>query len=247
VVAELPRPQFVRRAVAYGAAVYEESAAVEGIVAQLVPDGDDIDKALAEGSVPVVIDPTGDLRPTFRPAVVVDARMEKRPQDTSIGDAPLVIGLGPGFEAGVHCHAVVETNRGHYLGRVLWRGQAELDTGAPGDVGGVSTQRVLRAPADGLVRPLRAIGDTVLLGEIVAEVGGVPVLALNSGVLRGLIHPSVEVVAGMKIGDIDPRARYEHCFSISEKALAIGGGVLEAILASEAVRALLRSSERAGR
>ncbi len=238
-IAELAAPKFVRRAVAYGAAVYEGTVTVDGLVAQLIDGDSELDRALAAGAVPVFVDPQGQLIQRVRPHVVVDARMEKRALDTSLADARLVIGLGPGFEAGRDCHAVIETNRGHYLGRVIWKGCAESDTGVPGEIGGIAAQRVLRAPVSGFVKSVKAIGEGVAAGECVAEVSGVPVLAQHSGIVRGMIHPSIEVPAGTKIGDIDPRARPEHCFSISDKALAVGGGVLEALLASDTVWALV--------
>lgn len=235
-VLELAQPLFVRRGVAYGAAVYEGSVTVDGITARLVDRIEAAGNVWMAGEVPVLIDPAGATLAEWQPTVIVDARMAKRPLDTRLDEAPLVVALGPGFEAGVHCHAVVETNRGHYLGRVYWQGHAEPDTGIPGQMNGVAALRVLRAPEDGFVRPLRSIGDTVRAGDIVAEVNDQPVTAKFDGVVRGLIHPTVAVSAGLKIGDIDPRAKVDHCFTISEKSLAVGGGVLEAVLVSPAVR-----------
>lgn len=235
-VLELRRPLFVRRGAVYGAAVYEGAITVDGVTARRIAEAAAAGPVWAAGEVPVLVDPEGETLAQLRPAVVVDARMAKQPLDTRQDVAPLVVALGPGFKAGLHCHAVVETNRGHYLGRVYWQGQAEPDTGIPGTVDGVAALRVLRAPASGFVRPLKSIGDVVRAGEAVAEVGGQSVVAKLDGVLRGLIHPAVEVQAGLKIGDIDPRARPEHCFTISEKALAVGGGVLEAVLASPVIR-----------
>jgi xanthine dehydrogenase accessory factor len=162
--------------------------------------------------------------------VVVDARVAKRNIDTQISDAELVIALGPGFVAGQDCHAVVETQRGHYLGRVIWQGRAAPDTGVPGSIGGVENQRVLRAPCDGFVKPNAAIGDRINQGAVIAAVEGEPIIAPFTGVLRGLIHETVPVTTGLKVGDLDPRCIREHCFTISDKSLAIGGGVLEAIL-----------------
>ena len=163
--------------------------------------------------------------------------MAKRNTGTHLDDAPLVVALGPGFTVGVDCHAVIETNRGHTLGRVLWHGSAEPDTGTPGELPGVGgkTSRVLRAPIGGHVEPLAKIGDHVRAGDLLAVVRGPQgetgeVRAPFDGVLRGLIHPHVAVEAHMKIGDVDPRAAREHCFTVSDKSLAIGGGVLEAVL-----------------
>ncbi len=246
IIAELAQPLFVRRPVCYGMAVYEDSVEVDGIVARRVTGPDEAAALVQTGVVPVLVAPDRAAFQALSPVVVVDARMAKRPLDTAIGDAPLVVALGPGFEAGIHCHAVVETNRGHFLGRVYWKGQAEPDTGVPGMVNGAAALRVLRTPASGHVLPQHAIGDRVSAGETVALVSGIPVVAQLGGVLRGLIHPSIWVTEGLKIGDIDPRAVVEHCFSISDKSLAVGGGVLEAILSSRVVRQRL-ADDRAGK
>ena len=165
-----------------------------------------------------------------RPSAIVDARMAKRNLDTRIDHAPLVIALGPGFTAGADCHAVIETNRGHRLGRVIWDGAAEANTGTPGIVSGKGAERVLRAPAAGVVQWRKQIGDRVGEGEVLGQVAGQPVIAPFDGVARGLIAPGTAVPARLKIGDVDPRGDGATCFTISEKALAIGGGVLEALL-----------------
>ena len=165
-----------------------------------------------------------------RTPILIDARMAKRNIDTQIDQAELVIALGPGFTAGVDCHAVIETMRGHSLGRVIWQGSAIPNTGTPGIVAGKGAERVLRAPAAGRVDWRLAIGDLVTEGQMIGNVAGKPVTAPFAGVLRGLIAPGTQVPAGLKIGDLDARADVAACFTISDKALAIGGGVLEAIL-----------------
>jgi xanthine dehydrogenase accessory factor len=192
---------------------------------------------LAAGVLPVLVDPQAEAVSLLRPPVVVDAIMAKRNTGTHLGAAPLVVALGPGFTVGVDCHAVVETNRGHNLGRVLWQGSAEPDTGTPGELPGVGKQasRVLRAPAAGHVIGRAAIGERVETGAIVAVLqtddgAMAEIVAPFAGVLRGLIHPSVEVWPGLKIGDLDPRAEPSYCFTVSDKSLAIGGAVLEAVL-----------------
>jgi xanthine dehydrogenase accessory factor len=162
--------------------------------------------------------------------ILVDARMAKRNLDTTIDQAPLVIALGPGYTAGVDCHAVIETNRGHRLGRVIWDGAAEANTGTPGIVAGKGAERVLRAPAAGVVQWRKAIGDRVRAGEVLGTVAGQAVVAPFDGVARGLIAPGTAVPAKLKIGDVDPRGDVATCFTISEKALAVGGGVVEAVL-----------------
>jgi len=243
-ITELAHPLAIRRAVAYASAVYEGEITVEGLTARRVERAADVPAVLAAGEIPVLVDDAGTALTALKTAVVVDARLAKRNLGTTIGDAPLVIALGPGFEAGIDCHAVIETSRGHSLGRVIWDGSAEPDTGTPGNVQGHAADRVLRAPADGYVTPRVSIGDRLGEGDTVAVVGDLPIVAPFDGVLRGLIHPSVAVTGGMKIGDIDPRAVREHCFTISDKSLAVGGGVLEAVLSAPHLAAQLRSSVR---
>jgi len=230
IATEIGQPTTVRRTVAYSEAIYCGEVEVEGLRARKVSDCNDIPQAWSEGVVPVLVDPWAEIVSRFRPAVVVDAIIAKRNLGTRITDAPVVIGLGPGFEVGVDVHAVVETNRGHHLGRALWHGSAEPDTGVPGEIAGHGAQRLLRAPSAGLFRGERAIGDRVEAGEVVGWVDQTPVKADISGVLRGLLHDGLHVFQGMKIGDVDPRAAREHCFTVSDKSLAIAGGVLEAAL-----------------
>jgi xanthine dehydrogenase accessory factor len=177
-----------------------------------------------------MIDPEGSFIGEIQPYIVVDAILAKRNIGTRINWAPIVIGLGPGFTAGLDVHAVVETKRGHYLGRVYYEGRALPDTGIPGEVGGASVDRIVRSSGEGRFMPAKKIGDKVIKDEILGYVEGIPVKSPLQGVLRGLINPNVTVKEGMKIGDVDPRDVEQHCWSISDKARAIGGGVLEAIL-----------------
>lgn len=231
VMTELPQPLMVRRPVCFGAAVYEGEVVVEGIVARHVPDVAAARRALADRVIPVLVDPAAACRVALAPAALVDAIMAKRNTGTRRSDAPLVIGLGPGFTAGDDCHAVIETQRGHWLGRVYWQGAAQPDTGTPGEIGSASTPaRVVRAPADGLLEGCAAIGDPIAAGQVIATVAGVPVRSLCAGVLRGLVRSGLSVTRGLKIGDVDPRGVRAHCFTISDKSLAVGGGVLEALL-----------------
>jgi xanthine dehydrogenase accessory factor len=232
VMIELPAPLLVRRTVCFGEAVYAGQTTVEGLTARRV-EGSETARELAAGPIiPIVVDPPAQTVAALKPPVMVDAIMAKVNTGTSLSDAPLVIALGPGFTAGQDCHAVVETNRGHNLGRVIYQGQAEADTQTPGLIKGYSADRVLRAPAAGYVSPAVNIGDRVAEGQLIATVAGVEIRAPFAGVLRGLIHPNVVVTPGLKIGDLDPRGVVEHCFTISDKSLAVGGGVLEAVLAS---------------
>lgn len=229
-VTETAQPTVIRRAVAFASAVYEGTITVDGITARRVENDEEMRAAWEAGEVPVIVDPEGESIRRLRPDVVVDAIIAKRNIGTRITDAPIVIALGPGFTAGVDCHAVIETNRGHNLGKVILEGTAEPNTGVPGVVGGESARRVLRAPTAGTFRGVRAIGDRVQEGEVVAYVDDVPVRSQLNGVVRGLLHDGLPVHKGMKVGDVDPRGIVSHCFTISEKALAIGGGVVEAIL-----------------
>lgn len=234
VVLELPRPLTVRRTVALSTAVTEGEAVVQGMRGIRAGSPDEAVATARTGAVAVLVE-TG-LAP-IGADVVVDARMAKRNLGTAIDDADLVIALGPGFTAGVDCHAVVETMRGHDLGRVIWSGPAAADTGTPGSVGGRSAERVLRAPAAGPVAWDAAIGDRVAEGQRLATVAGAAVTAPFDGVLRGAIASGAEVRAGLKIGDVDPRPDPAACHRISDKALAVGGGVLEAVLAWRSGRA----------
>lgn len=227
---ELPQPLVIRRAVAFASAVYEGAWEIEGVTACRVADETAMDRALAAGKVSVWVDPQARIVRWLQPDVVIDAIMAKRNISTTIADAPVVVALGPGFTAGQDCHAVIETNRGHDLGRVIFHGQAQPDTGIPGRVGGEAAWRVLRAPTDGLFVSQHEIGDLVQAGETVAQVSEQPVIAQTDGVLRGLLADGLAVRAGFKVGDVDPRAVVEHCFTISDKARAIGGGALEATL-----------------
>lgn len=230
IITELAQPLVVRRTVALATAVPAGEVTVEGVTASRVDSAATAAERAGTGIVPVLVDPDGVAIEVCRPAVVVDARMAKRNVDTRRDDAPLVVALGPGFTAGVDCDAVVETNRGHLLGRVYWSGTAEPNTGIPGIVKGYGAERVLRAPVAGTVTTHRHIGDHVDEGELVASVEGEPVRAPFPGVLRGIIADGTPVPAGLKIGDVDPRGVCEHCFTISDKSLAVGGGVLEAVL-----------------
>jgi xanthine dehydrogenase accessory factor len=239
IITELAKPLVIRRAVAFASAIYLGVIEVEGVRARKV---DSLEEALAaheRGEISVLIDPQAQVVAQWEEDVVVDAIMAKRNTGTKITDAPLVIALGPGFEAGLDVHAVVETARGHNLGRVILAGRAEPDTGLPGEVAGYTVQRVVRAPSSGTFQAVRQIGDRVEAGAIVGYVGSQPVRGAIGGVLRGLIADGVEVVEGMKLGDVDPRGVVEYCFTISDKARSIGGGVVEAILYLGRIKGLL--------
>jgi xanthine dehydrogenase accessory factor len=227
---EIPQPLAVRRAVSFCEAVFDGQKEVEGLLATRVAGQEEIFRAWEEGKVPVAVDPECAIRQVLHPDVLVDAILAKRNTGILITDAPLVIGLGPGFRAGEDVHMVIETNRGHRLGKVIEEGEAEPDTGIPGEISGYTWERVLKAPASGRFKAKNRIGDRVEKGEVVAEVEGAPVDSKIGGVLRGILRDGLWVQEQMKVGDIDPRGVRENCFTISEKARAIGGGVLEAIL-----------------
>lgn len=228
---EVTQPLAVRREVSFCEVIYDGEKEVEGVRVKLISKPEQIQPVWKAEKIPLLVDP--DLKKTkhfLKPDILIDAIMAKKNLGTQINDAPLVIGLGPGFTAGKDVHVVIETNRGQHLGKVIWSGTAEPDTGISGDIGGYTFQRVLRTMKKGTFHPHKAIGDRVNKGSVVAVVDDFPVIAEISGLVRGLLREGVEVKKGMKVGDIDPRGKKEFCFTISEKARAIGGGVLEAIL-----------------
>lgn len=240
-ITEVRQPLAVRRAVSFAEAIYTGETRVEELSGRQINSRDEISKAIADGVIPVLIDPRLEILEQLSVVALIDARMRKRAPELGMEAAQVVIGLGPGFTAGLDCHAVVETNRGHWMGRVLWDGSAEKDTGVPEPVLGFDVDRVLRSPAEGVLTGGKPIGTRIIAGDEIARVGAEPVQAPFQGVLRGLIHDDLEVRAGMKIGDLDPRGVVEHCFSASDKALAVGGGVLEALLSFENIREALGS------
>lgn len=227
---DLDEPLCVRRSVSFCTALETGRAVVEGVDAVAARNWTDAETAWAARRIAVFR--TGDWERVRAPApeVLIDAILAKRNIGTRIDAAPLVIALGPGFEAGRDCHMVIETNRGHNLGRVIVSGSAEPNTGLPGAIAGYTAERVLRAPTCGRFEANRGIGDRVRAGEKVGTVAGQPVVSPLDGMLRGLIRTGTEVTAGLKIGDVDPRGQRQYCDTISDKARAIAGGVLEAVL-----------------
>jgi len=229
---ETDYPLAVRREVSFCEAVHDGEKEVEKVRAVRVQTPDEIEPCWRKKKIAVVVDPQWRTLKAIQPEVIVDAVLAKKNLGTHMYEAPLVIGLGPGFYAGKDVHLVIETNRGHNLGLIITSGEAEPNTGTPGAIGGFTEERVLRAPVDGEFKSVRNIGDRVNKNEIVGSVAGVEVRSRIDGVLRGLIRSNSQVVQGLKIGDIDPRGEASYCFTISDKARAISGSVLEAILRS---------------
>lgn len=235
-ISELPQPLAVRRTVSFAEAVYKGQVTVEGVTAKLV-ERDQISGTIESGDIPVIVDPDASILTALPIYIVVDARLIKLPPVPLPSDVALHIGLGPGFHAGRNCHAVIETRRSHTLGRVYWEGTSQPDSSQPeGD-----QRRVLRAPTDGLFAGRVEIGDHVDAGQTVAEIEGEQIKTPFPGVIRGLIHSGLQVTKGLKVGDIDPRDDPALCKLVSDKALAIGGGVLEAILTNPEIRSVIFS------
>ena len=230
VMTDLQQPTAIRRTVCFSQAIVYGSMTVEDVTARFCAAPENAAAILAAGELPVLADPEAKCRTALRPDVVVDAILAKKNLGTRITDAPCVIGGGPCFTAGEDCHAAVETLRGHTLGRVIYSGSALPNTNIPGLIGGFAGERVLRAPCDGIFTALHRIGDTVEEGDTIGFVEGQPMKCTISGVLRGVRDDGVPVKKGMKSGDVDPRCKPEYCTTISDKALAVGGGVVEAVL-----------------
>ena len=227
---DLSKPTSIRRTVCFSEAILHGTCSVEGVTAERASSLEDASKIWQRRHIPVFPDDAGTVLPLLRPSAVIDGRLAKVNLGTAITDAPIVIAVGPGFTAGVDCHAVVETQRGHYLGRAIYEGAAAANTGVPGNIGGYTVERIIRSPRAGIFHPIRAIGDQVQARETVAYVDEKPVTCEIGGTLRGILPEGTQVYAGMKSGDVDPRCKPEHCRCASDKALSVGGGVLEALL-----------------
>ena len=234
-ILEVPSPSAIRRNVAFCEAVYQGRQTVEDMTCYLAESVEQAEQIISQGKLCVLVDPMGESIPRLKPLAVIDAILAKKNLGTNRNMAPITLALGPGFTAGEDVDAVIETKRGHNLGRVLWKGAAAPNTGIPGIIGGYGKERVIHSPAKGILRNVKKITDTVSKGEVIAvvetEEGDVSVEATLDGILRGLIRDGYPVHVGFKMADIDPRAEeYENCFTISDKARCIAGGVLEAVL-----------------
>lgn len=229
VMTEIPEPISVRRTVAFSEVVFEGKMTVEGVEAELIQSLDDVHGLWQKKKIAIIVDPKWTIVSALQPDIVIDAIMAKKNLGTKKTEASFVIGIGPGFVAPTDVSAIIESNRGHNLGRVFYDGAAEPHTGIPGPTMGYTSERVLRSPHAGLVKHVKTIGDSVKKNEVILYVNETPVKATIDGLLRGLIR-EIRVENNEKVGDIDPRGIKEYCFTITEKARAIGGGVLEAIM-----------------
>ena len=230
IMTEIAKPTVVRHTVAYASAVFQGVVTIEGVTGVLCQTQEHIEQAHAADKIAVVIDPEGACIQRYKPSVVIDAIIAKYNRGTKQTDAPVVIGVGPGFTVGEDCHYIVETKRGHYLGRVITEGCAIPNTGIPGEIGGYTKERIIRSPKAGLFKPYAAIGDYVHVGETVAYLNEEPILSQIEGTVRGMLFEEMQVSAGFKCGDIDPRGVKAHCFSISDKSRSVAGGALEAVM-----------------
>lgn len=230
VMTDLPRPTAIRRTVSFSQAILFGRTQVEDVTAELAINAEEAISIVNRGNIAVLADGNCDCLGFLQPQVLVDAILAKRNLGTKITHAPCVIGVGPGFTAGVDCHAAVETMRGHSLGRAIYDGSPLPNTNIPGLIGGFAGERVLRAPETGVFRQILDIGATVKQGDIAGTVDGAPMYCMIDGVLRGILADGTPVYKGMKAGDVDPRGDVSYCNFVSDKALAIGGGVLEAVL-----------------
>ena len=232
-VLECRKPSAIRRKVSFGEAVFDGSSCVEGVTGRLVQSVEEAQKIWESEEIPILVDETGESVDELRPDALIDAILAKKNLGTTRDMAPLTVALGPGFEAGKDVDFVIETQRGHNLGRVIWNGSAAPNTGIPGVIGGYGKERVIHSPAAGIMRDKSEIGDIVEKDQVIAMVDDTPVYASLTGVLRGIIRDGYEVPKGMKIADIDPRKEQkENCDTISDKARCIAGSVVEVLLAN---------------
>ncbi|WP_299014091.1 selenium-dependent molybdenum cofactor biosynthesis protein YqeB [uncultured Photobacterium sp.] len=230
VMTDIAQPTVIRCTVAFAQCLYGEPIEVEGIKAQKAITTEDVFRILDNKQIPVLVDEECASIDKLKPTFLVDAILAKRNLGTKRGMAPITIALGPGFIAGEDCDAVIETNRGHQLGRVIYNGATQPNTGIPGNIAGYSHQRVLRAPCAGVMHNHVQLGDIIEEGDAIAHVGDTPVIAPLSGMVRGLLNDGLTVTEGFKIGDIDPRGIEADFTTVSDKARAIGGSILEAML-----------------
>lgn len=230
-ILDIEKPSSIRRSVCFSEAIYDGVTKVEDIICKKVENENEIEKCWNEKIIPIMVDEKGEIIKKIKPDVVVDSIIAKKNLGTTKDMAPITIALGDGFEAGKDVDIVIETMRGHNLGRIITSGRAMKNTGIPGEIKGVSKDRVIYSKANGIFSSVKKIGDTVQKDEIIGYVGDVEIRGKISGVLRGIIREGYEVTENMKIGDIDPRIEEKNnCFTISDKARSLGGAVLRAIM-----------------
>ncbi|MCR4431130.1 MAG: selenium-dependent molybdenum cofactor biosynthesis protein YqeB [Tepidanaerobacteraceae bacterium] len=230
IITEIDQPRMERRYVSFGNSIYENIWTVEGATSKLITFDENINEVLSQDLIPVIIDPECNIAKKIHPTILIDGILAKKNTGTSIDDAPIVIGMGPGFTAGKDVHAVIETNIGHYLGMVILDGTSQSNTGIPWNISGYTHERVFRAPKDGILKNCVDIGDMVVKDDTLCFIDDIPVKANISGVIRGIMHNNLPVKIGEKLGDIDPQGKKEYCFTISDRGRTISGGVLEAVL-----------------
>lgn len=238
-ICELANPYAVRRSVSYAEAIYTGAVQIEGTRCIRIDSPGQIQTVLIENAIPIMVDSELSVVEFFQPDVIIDGRMTKAPGDIHLTNSPFLVGLGPGFCCGINCHAAVETRRGPNLGRVVYEGCTEEDTGEPETVAGHGRERVLRAPTAGIFHPLAEIGDCVAAGQAIGEVGNQIIRAKFDGMIRGILQDGLKVTRGLKVGDLDPRIDPSLIHKVSDKALSVGGGVVEAILSRPEFRKLL--------
>jgi len=236
-VLEIAKPTSIRRTVCFSEAIYSDDIILENIAAVYARNKDEILNAWSEENVPIVIDPNGDYIEIFKPSVVVDAIIAKRNTGMNKNLAPITIAVGPGFRAGTDVDIVIESNRGHNLGRLIFKGMAEENTNKPGNIDGFTRERVLYSPCEGVLKTNHNIGDIVKKNEIIATVNKENITAKIDGILRGILGDGTYVTKYFKVGDVDPRInQISNCYTISDKARAIGGAVLEAVLMQKRIK-----------
>lgn len=230
-VLDIEKPSAIRRNVAFCQAIYDGRYTVEGMECICCNTIEESFQVMKDGKVAIMVDPKAECLEKVKPIALIDAILAKKNLGTTKDMAPITIALGPGFVAGVDVDAVIETKRGHQLGRVIYDGAAIKNTGIPGVIQGYGKERVIHSPCDGIVHPIKKITDIVKKDEIIAYVDQTPVRATMDGLLRGMIQGGYHVTKGFKMADIDPRIEeYDNCFTISDKARCIAGGVIEALL-----------------
>ena len=234
IMTEIEKPTVVRRTVSFAQAIFDKTMEVEGVLSERVNKVDECNRVWEEDKIPLLVDPPLECLPKISPGALIEATVTKKNTGVNKHKAPLVMALGPGYRAGedarADVHAVVETARGHDLGKAIYSGEALPNTGIPGEIEGFTDERLLKATSSGIFHAMCSIGDKVKAGDVVAYIGSKPVKANLNGMIRGLLYRGLYVKEGMKVGDIDPRAERKHCFTVSDKARAIAGGVLEVLL-----------------